>query len=125
MQNPDRLRVTAEARSLAVCVYELTARFPAEERYGLVAQMRRAAVSVGSTIAEGCGRRGNGELLHYLYMASGSASELAFQLTVAEALGLGLKESREKVGTQVNRLQRMLNRLTARLAPNRRPDREE
>jgi four helix bundle protein len=84
--------------------------------------MRRGAVSVGSTIAEGCGRRGNGESLHYLYMASGSASELAFQLAIAEALGMDPKESREKVGTRVNRLQRMLNRLTARLAPKRRPD---
>jgi four helix bundle protein len=82
MQDPKRLRVMGEARALAVHVYRLTHQFPRDERFGLTAQIRRAAVGIGSNSAEGCGRRGDGELLHYLYTASGSASELAFQLAL-------------------------------------------
>ena len=61
MQNPDTLRVSAEAEKLANAIYDYTRRFPREEIFGLVAQMRKAAVSVGSNIFEACGRQGNRE----------------------------------------------------------------
>ena len=89
MQPTANLRVAEQAMKLAVAVYRMTSAFPTDERFGLTAQMRRAAVSVGSNIAEGCGRRGNRELLQFLYIASGSASELAFQLQLACALAFG------------------------------------
>jgi len=104
--------VAEHARRLAVEVYRLTADFPSVERFGLSQQMRRAAVSVGSNIAEGCGRRGNRELLNHLYIASGSASELAFQLQLVEELAFGTETNRESVGAELTRVQRMLNRLT-------------
>lgn len=115
MQNTKSLVVAEHARRLAVGVYHLTADFPAAERFGLSQQMRRSAVSIGSNIAEGCGRRGNRELLNHLYIAFASSSELAFQLELAADLGFGSEESRSLVHVELNRVQRMLNRLTAYL----------
>jgi four helix bundle protein len=116
MQDFNRLRVAEQAMVLAVAVYRLTSRFPPDERFGLAAQMRRAAVSIGSNIAEGCGRRRNGELLQFLYIASGSARELAFQMRLAHDLGYGEGEEQERTRDEIDHVQRMLNRLTAHLS---------
>jgi four helix bundle protein len=111
MQSADNLRVTGEARSLAVAVYRATSRFPAAERFGLTAQMRRAAVSIGSNIAEGCGRFGNRELVHFLQIALGSASELEFQALIAMDLEF-LTEARDaSLVDQIDHVKRMLVRL--------------
>jgi four helix bundle protein len=115
MQDTKNLLVAEHARRLAVAMYRLTAEFPSEERFGLAQQMRRAAVSIGSNIAEGCGRRGNRELLNHLYIALASAKELAFQLQLADDLGFGAPAARAEVQRELDRLERMLNRLTAYL----------
>jgi len=115
MQATKNLVVAEHAERLALRIYQLTAGFPADERFGLTQQMRRAAVSVGSNIAEGCGRRGNRELLNHLYIAMASGSELEFQLGLAEKLGFGTPDEHREVFTELNRVQRMLNRLTAYL----------
>ena len=86
MQNAANLRVTGEARHLAVTAYRATDGFPAAERFGLSSQMRRSAVSIGSNIAEGCGRFGNRELVQFLQIAFGSVSELEFQAQIAAGL---------------------------------------
>lgn len=75
------------AMQLAKAVYELTGDFPAEERYGLSQQMRRAAVSIPSNIAEGAGRNGVKEYLHFIGIARGSLSELDTQLQLSVMLG--------------------------------------
>jgi four helix bundle protein len=77
--------------------------------------MRRAAVSIGSNISEGCGRRGDRELLNYLYTAFSSAKELAFQLRVSDGLQFGTASERRELSANLDRLERMLNRLTAYL----------
>jgi four helix bundle protein len=115
MQATKNLVVAEHAERLALAVYHLTAAFPPEERFGLAQQMRRAAVSVGSNIAEGCGRRGNRELLNHLYIAMASGSELEFQLGISSKLGFGAPSDRAEVSAELNRVQRMLNRLTAYL----------
>ena len=115
MQATKNLKVAEHAERLALAVYHLTAAFPPEERFGLAQQMRRAAVSVGSNIAEGCGRRGNRELLNHLYIAMASGSELEFQLGLSNKMGFGAEEARNAVASELNRVQRMLNRLTAYL----------
>jgi len=115
MQDTKNLIVAEHARRLAVAVYRLTIAFPSEERFGLAQQMRRAAVSIGSNIAEGCGRRGNRELLNHLYIGFASSSELAFQLQLAADLGFGADHDREITRNELLRVQRMLNRLTAYL----------
>ena len=70
MQNPANLRVAHAAEELADLVYDFTATFPSEERYGLTVQMRRAVVSVGSNIYEGCSRQTNKSLVAFLYIAA-------------------------------------------------------
>jgi four helix bundle protein len=122
MQNPRNLAVTEHAYRLAIGVYRLTATFPVDERYGLTQQMRRAAVSIGSNITEGCGRRGDREPLNSLYIALAEAKELSFQLRISNGLEFGNAAERQQVGSDVDRLERMLNRLTAylRASPPRR-----
>jgi four helix bundle protein len=79
MQNPNRLRVSRVSEDLADLVYDFTATLPRDERFGLVFQMRKAGVSVGSNIYEGCGRQGSRAMLPFLYNAHGSTGELLFQ----------------------------------------------
>ena len=80
------LRVWQDAMRLAVDVYKATARFPREELYGLTSQVRRAAISVPSNIAEEKGRRSNREFCKFLYNARGSLLELHTQLLIAREL---------------------------------------
>lgn len=67
-------------------VYQRTASFPATERYGLVSQMRRTALSIPANIAEGCGRRGRREMVKFLGTAMGSASELEYYILLSRDL---------------------------------------
>jgi four helix bundle protein len=74
---------------IAALVYKATQRFPADERFGLTNQLRRAAVSIPSNIAEGKGRLSTGELVEFLGMARGSSLEVQTQLELAALLGFG------------------------------------
>lgn len=120
MQNAANLEVTGEAMKLAICAYRVTGGFPASERFGLTSQMRRSAVSVGSNIAEGCGRSGNVALVSFLHVALGSASELEFQVALAANLKLGRPDEIRELAAQLGRVKRMLTRLIVAL--RRRPD---
>jgi four helix bundle protein len=86
------LRVWQEAMRLAVDVYRQTADFPKHELYGITQQMRRAAVSIPSNIAEGKGHRSNREFSHFLFHARGSLLELQTQLMIARELQYLSKE---------------------------------
>ncbi len=81
------LVVWQKSIELAERIYAVSKRFPKEESYGLTSQMRRAAVSVPSNIAEGAAREGTGEFLQFLSTARGSLAELETQLVLAERLG--------------------------------------
>ncbi len=82
-----KLDVWKRALSLAEMTYRLTDSFPREERFGLSAQMRRAAVSVLSNISEGSARRSSAEYVQFLHIARGSLAELDAQFILAERLG--------------------------------------
>ena len=81
------LEVWQKAMDLTEEVYKLTRTFPKEEIYGLTSQIRRAAVSIPSNIAEGASRAGSREFLQFLHIARGSSSELETQLILAERIG--------------------------------------
>jgi four helix bundle protein len=83
------LTVWQRAMELTVCIYSLTRSFPKEEQYGLTSQLRRAAVSVASNIAEGRGRGTEGEFRQFLNIAQGSTYEVQTQLLVARQLKFG------------------------------------
>ena len=81
------LRVWQESIDLTTAIYRETIQFPKHEVYGLTQQIRRAAVSVASNIAEGKGHRADKEFLHFLFHARGSLLELQTQLLIATKLG--------------------------------------
>ena len=117
MQSAKTLRVYLAAENLAVVVYELTGALPSEERFGLTTQMRRAAVSIGSNIAEGCGRGGSAELARFLRIALGSATELEFQLGLAKRLFMLNAAQAVNAMQECTEVQRMLVRLVQRVRP--------
>ena len=88
MRDHHKLRVFLSARELVVEVYRLTEFFRAEERYGLALQMRRAAVSVASNIAEGSSRATDADFARFIEIALGSARELECQLSLTQELGV-------------------------------------
>ena len=83
----ERLNAYQFSRQLVKNIYELTKLFPQEEKFGLISQIRRAAVSIPSNLAEGSGRRSPKDQLHFFEIAFGSALEVYCQLTLAEDLG--------------------------------------
>ena len=115
MRDPAKLRVLDDARDLAVATYAATGRFPREERFGLTAQMRRAAVSIGSNIIEGCHRSGNRALIAFLHNALGSAAELQFQIELAARLEFGQRSELKALHEQSTRCKKMLSRLITAL----------
>ena len=122
MQDTGNLVVAEYAHRLAIATYRHTESFPPVERFGITSQMRRAAVSVASNIAEGCGRRSNRELIQFLFVASGSAKELACQLRIATDLGFGDPASAARLSDEAKRVAKMLARLISflRTQPARR-----
>ena len=111
------LVVWQRAIELTLGVYQLTARFPDSERFGLTNQLRRAAVSIASNIAEGYGRATKGEYIQFLGHARGSASEVETQLVIARALGFGSKESLTKTEKSCSEVGRMLRAMMKSLQP--------
>ncbi|HEY7886519.1 MAG TPA: four helix bundle protein [Cellvibrionaceae bacterium] len=83
-----RLTLWQDAIDLVTQIYRITANYPEQEKFGLVSQMRRAAVSVASNIAEGSARNGDREFLRFLYIARGSLAELETQLEISKQLKL-------------------------------------
>ena len=105
------LLVWQKARVLASSVYSATQNFPAMERYGLIAQIRRAAISVVPNIAEGQGRLTRGEFIHFLGQARGSLLETDAQLLVACDLGYLQAAELKKLDEQIYQALGLLNRL--------------
>jgi four helix bundle protein len=107
MHNLKELKIWNKAMDLAVNVYKATAEFPADERFGLTNQSRRAAVSISSNIAEGAGRNSKKEFTHFLGMANGSSYELQTQLVISNKLSLINDEQLNSLLNQIDELQKM------------------
>jgi four helix bundle protein len=112
------LDVWQKAMELAKQIYLLTSRFPSEEKFGLVSQLRRAAVSVPSNIAEGQARNTTGEYVQFLLHAEGSAAELDTQVRLSIELGYCVSADVEVASRLVTDVQKMLKRLRYSLTPN-------
>jgi four helix bundle protein len=108
------LRVWQAALELADAVYAITSAFPAEERFGLASQMRRAAVSVPSNIAEGAARSSNAEFLRFLHVARGSLAELDTQLVIARRREYLTEDALHRVTELIEEVGRTLQGLIAR-----------
>jgi four helix bundle protein len=109
------LLVWQKGMLLAKMTYKLTAGFPNSERFGLVSQMRRAAISVPSNIAEGQARQGKREFVQFLSHAEGSLAELDTQLLLAVELGYCSESTATPIGSLVTELQKMVTALRMRL----------
>lgn len=104
---------------LAKLVYDLTADFPQEEKFGLVSQMRRASISVPSNIAEGQARHTTGEFIQFISHAEGSVAELDTQLLLSVELGFAHADQTAPCHLLLDDLRRMLNGLRRKLQSNR------
>lgn len=103
------LEVWQECRKLTNHIYELTKFFPKEEQFGLINQIRRAAVSVSSNIAEGCGRQTSKDTVNFLHISRGSLYELETQCFIALDQEYISKEQFNTVFTIIQSYKRLLN----------------
>ncbi len=104
-----QLRTWQEARKFAVATYKMTDVFPVAEKFGLVAQLRRAAVSVAANIAEGFSRNTANDKVHFYAMALGSLTEVLSHTYIAADLGFVDPEKVEYIAGQVGELHKMIN----------------
>lgn len=116
MRDFRELKVWQKAHACVLEIYRHTRNFPTEERFGLTSQIRRAAASVPSNIAEGCGRQGDRELARFLSIAAGSASEVEYQLLLTHDLNFLDDEPYRQLDSQINEIKRMLNAFIRKLS---------
>src|SRR6058998_2431077 len=119
MKDFRNLKVWERAHELTLELYRMTGRFPREELFGLTSQMRRCSASIGSNIAEGCGKRGNAEFQRFLQIASGSASELDYQLLLARDLDFLTSDVYKELADHLTQLRRMLTSLLQKVEAER------
>ena len=108
MKDFKELKVWHKAHDVTLAVYRASKDFPREEMYGLTSQLRRACVSVGANIAEGCGRRSDGEFVRFLQIARGSSSEVEYHLLLARDLKFLPNSAYENLDEKLREVQRML-----------------
>lgn len=118
MQSFRKLVVWQKAHALTLSLYRITKAFPADERYGLSAQIRRSAASIGANLAEGCGRVSRRDFARFATIALGSASELEYHLVMAADLELIDRDTHLRSDTAVVQVKRMLAGLIRRLMTN-------
>ena len=119
MQDFRDLKVWEKAHQLTLRVYRVTHEFPRAELYGLTSQMRRAAVSIGANIAEGCCRNSGADFARFLQIAMGSAGELEYEFLVAHDLRMIPDDTYTELVEAVCEVKRMLTALMAK-APGKR-----
>lgn len=109
------LIVWQKSMDLVERVYRMTTVFPRDEVYGLSSQIRRAAVSIPSNIAEGQARKSTAEFLHFLSIAQGSRAEVETQTLIAQRLGYVTPNQIKEILSLLEEISRMLNTLRSKL----------
>jgi four helix bundle protein len=115
MRNYKDLRVWEEAHRMTLSVYRATQAFPKDERFGLTSQIRRASASIAANLAEGCGRRSDGEMARFVQIAMGSGAELSYHLLLARDLGFMKGEEYDELNANLERTMRMLSALSSKV----------
>ena len=115
MQDFRKLEVWRRSHQFVLRVYRLSRQLPADERFGLSSQIRRAASAIPANIAEGCGRRGRSELRQFLHISMGSANELEYFLLLAQDLQLIDIVAHREAEAELLEIKRMLAGLLQRL----------
>jgi four helix bundle protein len=110
------LLVWQRGMDLVVTVYQMTARLPASEQFGLISQMRRSAVSVPANIAEGYGRQATGEYRHHLSIGRGSLLELETQLLLCQRLKYLPEPETNSILAEITEISKMLGSLISKLS---------
>lgn len=106
-----KLKVWQEAIDLVTSVYHVTEKFPDNEKFGLTNQMRRAAVSIPSNIAEGAARQGTKDAIQFFVISRGSLSELDTQLEIVSRLQFIMKQDVEQIQKQIDTVDALLSGL--------------
>jgi four helix bundle protein len=117
MSDYRQLEVWKKAHTVTMEVYALTRKFPIDERFGLVSQMRRCAVSIGANLAEGRGRRGDPEFGRFIRIALGSTYELQYELLVAADAGFVPRPKYDVLHSELERIGKMLWSLLQKVSP--------
>ena len=115
------LKVWEKAHTLTLAIYKATEKFPKHELYALTNQIQRAAVSVPTNIAEGCGKDSDAELKRYFVIAMGSSSELEYLLLLARDLKYLPKDSHQILNSDLTEVRRMLNAFIQKLKASTSP----
>jgi four helix bundle protein len=115
MFNFERLEVWQKAIDFADLIYELTRRFPAEERFGLTNQLRRAVISISSNIAEGSSRSSKADFARFVEIAAGSVFEVTSQAFIARRQRFLSEEGFQRIYSGAEELSRMLSGLRKKL----------
>jgi len=120
MKDFRQLKVWEKAHRLTLAVYAATAKFPADERYGITSQTRRCSASIAANIAEGCGRTNDGDFCRFLDNAMGSANELDYHLLLAKDLALLDPRKYTELREMILEVKRMLSTLIRKVQDDRR-----
>jgi four helix bundle protein len=115
MRNYKDLHVWERAHTLALAVCKDTKCFPVEERFGLTSQIRRSCSSIPVNLAEGCGRRSDGEMARFVQIAMGSGAELSYHLLLSRDLGLLKAADYTRLDSELSAVMRMMSSLSQRL----------
>lgn len=118
MHNYKKLHIWQEGIHLARKIYEVTSNFPTNEKFGIVSQMTRAAVSIPSNIAEGAGRNSNKDFANFLSIAIGSIFELHTQIVLCEQIGYINEETAKQLEQQIYTLQQQITTYKQRIEGN-------
>lgn len=111
MRDFRNLTVWSRSHTFVIKVYQITRKFPKEEIYGLTSQIRRAAMSIPTNIAEGCGRKSDADFCRFLQISVGSASEVDYELQLAYELGYLTETEYDELAKEVIEIRRMIAKL--------------
>lgn len=118
MRDHTKLKAFQLADDLTLHIYQTTKQLPQDERFGLTAQIRRAAVSIPCNIVEGCARRTEADYLRFLDIAYGSARELEYQISLASRLGYINSETNQALSKKSNEVSKVLSGLIRSIRNN-------